>query len=242
MKKIASLLIMLASSSLYALPKGFVYLHEVAPDILQDMRYATSNNFIGNPIPGYLRGVCIVTRQTAEQLKKVEQAVKTKGYTLKVYDCYRPQQAVNYFYKWSQNSKDERQKPEYYPREIKKDLFKRDYIALTSGHTRGSTVDLTLVQLDTANRTIPTHPITRCYDKSPDYLNDNSIDMGTRFDCLDVTANSNYTNLSKSQKANRSLLKQLMISNGFKPYYSEWWHYTLRNEPFPHKYFNFPVQ
>lgn len=148
MKKIIALIFLsLISMASFSLPKGFVYLHDVAPDIIEDIRYATHNNFIGNPIPGYKRGVCIVTRQTAQQLKKAEEYIKPKGYTLKVYDCYRPQRAVDYFYKWSRNAKDNRMKPEFYPREIKQDLFDRGYIALTSGHTRGSTLDLTLVKL-----------------------------------------------------------------------------------------------
>lgn len=243
MKKIHTAFLLLGiSPMLHALPKGFVYLHDVAPDIIQDMRYATADNFIGNPIPGYKSGECIVTKEAAEQLKKAEQVIKTKGYTLKVYDCYRPKKSVDYFYKWSQKPKDERQKANYYPRELKKELFKRNYIAQSSGHTRGSTVDITLVKLDTPSDKTYEHQLIRCFDKSPKYLNDNSIDMGTRFDCLDVTANIHYANLSKTQKANRALLKQLMLSHGFKPYFNEWWHYTLKNEPYPRTYFNFSVK
>ncbi|CEG57883.1 M15 family metallopeptidase [Legionella fallonii] len=225
----------------FALPQGFVYLHDVAPDIIQDMRYATSNNFIGNSIPGYKKGVCIVTQQAAEQLKKAQKEIKAKGYSLKVYDCYRPQRAVNYFYQWSQKSADQRQKAAFYPREPKDQLFKRDYIALSSGHTRGSTVDLTLVKLNSPAKKQNSIPFTRCYDISPNYADDDSIDMGTRFDCLDRTAHIHYDHLSKSQKENRLLLQQLMIKNGFKPYLYEWWHYTLKKEPYPNTYFDFPV-
>lgn len=242
MKHHSVFLLLFASSLCHALPKGFVYLHDVAPDIIQDMRYATADNFIGNPIPGYKQGVCIVTKEAGEQLRKAEQAIKAKGYTLKVYDCYRPQKAVNYFYKWSQNPKDQRQKAEFYPREMKKELFPHNYIAQYSGHTRGSTVDLTLVKLTPSLQKNNAPSLTRCYDQSPEYLNDNSIDMGTRFDCLDVSANIPYSNLSKVQKANRRLLKNLMIRYGFKPYFYEWWHFTLKNEPYPKTYFNFPVK
>lgn len=243
MKKIHVVLLFLSISPvIHALPKGFVYLQDVAPDIIQDMRYATSENFIGNPVPGYKSGKCIVTKEAAEQLKKAEQVIKTKGYTLKVYDCYRPKKAVDYFYKWSQKPDDQRQKATYYPRELKNELFKRNYIALSSGHTRGSTVDITLVQLNTPKNKTYKHHLTRCFDRSPHYLNDNSIDMGTRFDCLDKTANIHYANLSKTQKANRALLKQLMLNHGFKPYFNEWWHYTLKSEPYPRTYFNFAVQ
>ena len=148
--------------------------------------------------------------------------------------------AVNYFYTWSQKPKDQRQKAAFYPREIKKELFKNKYIAQSSGHTRGSTIDLTLVKLGNLKKNSRSH-LTRCYDKSAHYLNDNSIDMGTRFDCLDRSANINYPNLSKSQQKNRLLLQKLMLSHGFKPYLYEWWHYTLSNEPYPETYFNFPV-
>ena len=243
MKKLISFILFFTwSVSCYSLPKGFVYLHEVAPDILQDMRYVTANNFIGNPIPGYKNGVCIVTRPVAEQLKKAEAEIKTKGYTLKVYDCYRPKQAVEYFYKWSQNPKDQRQKASFYPRENKKELFNRGYIALSSGHTRGSTLDLTLVKLGGSPKKLPKTQLSRCYDKSSNYLDDDSIDTGTRFDCMDVSANIHYSNLSATQKKNRKLLQKLMISHGFKPYLYEWWHYTLINEPYPNTYFNFPVK
>ncbi len=225
----------------FALPQGFVYLQDVAPDIIQDMRYATSDNFIDHPIPGYKRGTCIVTQKAAEQLKKAQKEIKAKGYSLKVYDCYRPQRAVNYFYKWSQNSADQRQKAAFYPREPKELLFKRDYIARSSGHTRGSTVDLTLVKLSNPAKKQNSVHLTRCYGTSPNYIDDGSVDMGTRFDCLDPSAHIHYTQLSKSQKKNRLLLQQLMLKNGFKPYLYEWWHYTLKKEPYPKTYFDFPV-
>ena len=242
MKKFVALLLpLLISTSTYALEKGFVYLSDVAPDIIQDMRYATSNNFIGNPIPGYKRGVCIVTKKTAQQLKKIQAKIKPKGYSLKVYDCYRPQKAVDYFATWSKKAKDERKKAEFYPREDKATLFDHDYIALQSGHTRGSTLDLSLVKLKAPTKAHRDH-LLRCYSTTPDYQDDNSIDMGTRYDCLDVSANLDYKDLSKKQKANRALLQHLMTSNGFVPYAQEWWHFTLAKEPFPKTYFNFAVK
>jgi D-alanyl-D-alanine dipeptidase len=240
-KTLSFLFLILCYTPLYALPKGFVYLKDIAPDIIQDMRYATSNNFIGNPIPGYKKGRCIITRQAAEQLKKAEREIRKKGYTLKVYDCYRPQQSVDYFYQWSQKFKDERQKAAFYPRVEKKELFKKNYIALSSGHSRGSTLDLTLVKLNTTSKPNKDQ-ITRCYDITSHYLDDDSIDMGTRFDCMDKSANIDYGDLSQAQKNNRKLLQKLMIRYGFKPYYYEWWHYTLANEPFPGSYFNFLVK
>lgn len=240
MKRIIIALLLLCTHLVYALPKGFVYLSDVAPDIMQDMRYFTANNFIGNPIPGYKKGVCIISKEAAEHLKNAQAQIKKQGYSLKVYDCYRPQQAVDYFYKWSQDFKDERRKAEFYPREVKQYLFERRYISLTSGHTRGSTFDLTLVKLDHGKGN--PKPLTRCYDTTPAYLNDDSIDTGTRFDCLDKSANIHYQKLSKQQLSNRLLLQNLMINNGFEPFFNEWWHYTLKNEPYPNTYFNFVVK
>lgn len=223
-----------------ALPKGFIYLHDVAPSIIEDMRYASSYNFIGHPIPGYNASRCILTIAAAEHMAKAQKAAEKKGYTFKVYDCYRPQTAVNAFYQWSQNPNDTRMKATFYPREDKQYLFAKGYISQASGHTRGSTLDLTLVKI--GPKQAPSSSATsRCFGKTSGYRGDNSIDTGTHFDCLDVSANISYANLSKEQKANRLLLRNLMISNGFTPYEKEWWHFTLSNEPYPNTYFDFPV-
>ncbi|KTD33212.1 D-alanyl-D-alanine dipeptidase [Legionella nautarum] len=234
--------IILSSLSLIAnaLPQGFVYLSDLAPSIIQDLRYTTGNNFIGHPIPGYKASRCILTVAAATQLAKIQKAANKMGYSLKVYDCYRPQRAVNAFYQWSQNPYDNRMKAFFYPREDKKNLFAKGYIAEHSGHTRGSTVDLTLVKIGATYR--HSKSITSlCFGKTPHYRNDDSIDTGTRFDCMDVSANVFYPDLSQQQKANRLLLRHLMLANGFKPYPQEWWHFTLRNEPYPKTYFDFPV-
>lgn len=223
-----------------ALPAGFVYLHDVAPDIIEDLRYAGANNFVGHPIPGYQAARCILTRAAAEQLTKAEKAAVKKGYRFKVYDCYRPQTAVNAFYKWSQNTQDFQTKMSFYPREEKKTLFDRGYISLQSGHSRGSTVDLTLVKIGAKQPPAPTKP-SRCYSQTITHMDDDSINTGTRFDCLDVSANISYQQLSKEQKANRRLLQDLMLSYGFVPYDKEWWHFTLKDEPYPQTYFDFPV-
>jgi zinc D-Ala-D-Ala dipeptidase len=205
-----------------ALPAPFVYLHQVAPSIIQDMRYASSNNFTGRPVPGYNSPRCILTLQAAKQLQLIQAKAKKKGYSLKVYDCYRPQKAVDAFNRWSQNLSDQKTKAAYYPREKKDTLFDKGYIAHYSGHTRGSTVDLTLVKQDKTG----TH----------------SLDMRTPFDYFDKRTHAYYSGLSKAQKHNRMVLRRLMTGNGFKPYSKEWWHFTLSKEPFPKKYFNFPVQ
>ncbi|CDZ75816.1 D-alanyl-D-alanine dipeptidase [Legionella massiliensis] len=241
MHRLMSFLVLCSLSQLAnALPKGFVYLHDLAPTIIEDLRYTTSNNFIGRPITGYKANRCILTLQAAEHLLRVQQAANQQGYSLKVYDCYRPQRAVDTFYQWSLNPKDSLMKASFYPREDKKYLFAKGYIAQSSGHTRGSTIDLSLVKI--GSKTHLSKPATnRCYGKTPSYQDDNSIDTGTRFDCMDRSANTDYQALTKAQKNNRLLLRHLMLTNGFMPYEQEWWHFTLRNEPFPKTYFNFVV-
>lgn len=235
-----ALISMVFATPLYALPQGFVYLDEVAPGIQQDMRYATSNNFTGQVVPGYQRGRCILTRQAAQQLARVQQAAQKLGYSLKVYDCYRPTQAVQAFVRWSKAPDNPVAKAHFYPREDKRQLFNRGYIAEYSGHSRGSTVDLTLVRPGQSEASA--RPLTQCFGSTPAYLNDNSIDMGTRFDCLDRLAQGQSRAVTAVQRKNRQLLASLMRAQGFRPYPQEWWHFTLNGEPFPRQYFNFPVR
>ena len=227
----------------FALPQGFVYLHQAVPSIEQDMRYASAFNFMGSPVPGYQAPECIVTAPTAQALDKVQQQLMRQGLSLKVYDCYRPKQAVTSFYQWSQEPGMSQMKPVFYPNVPKNQLFNQGYIANYSGHSRGSTVDLTIVPLHT---TIPVHPVlatkeTSCYTPAGQAVVDNSLDMGTGFDCLDPSAHVFYDKLSSAQKQNRMLLRQAMLKAGFVPYAPEWWHFTLNNEPYPNQYFNFPV-
>nr|WP_042238661.1 M15 family metallopeptidase [Legionella oakridgensis] len=218
---------------MFALPNNFVYLHDVAPNIIEDMRYAGNNNFVGTPIPGYLAPRCILTRAAAIQLQKAQLAIARQGYRLKVYDCYRPQMAVNAFNLWSKDLNDTRMKQRFYPHEPKKTLFDKGYIALYSGHSRGSTVDITLIKTSNANKT---------NQKNDNLGKNHPIDMGTPFDYFDKSAHVFYRGLSKQQLKNRMLLRTLMMTYGFKPYPKEWWHFTLDNEPYPHTYFNFPVK
>lgn len=226
-------------SSVQALPRHFVYLHEIAPSVKIDMRYASANNFTAKQVPGYEKPTCILTEEAAQALAKIQKQANQLGYSLKVYDCYRPTRAVQAFYRWSQTD-DRATKPYYYPRVAKNQLFAEGYIALSSSHSRGSTVDLTLVrrpiQQEQKKATI------QCYGKDTAYLNDESIDTGTRFDCLDPAAHVFYPNLAKLQKRNRMLLRRLMLKNGFNPYPQEWWHFTLKNEPYPNRYFDFTVR
>lgn len=198
---------------------GFVVVSEVVPDVILEIRYYSTYNFVGTRIDGYKEPVALMTREAAAALKKVSDYVKSKGYRLKIYDAYRPQCAVSHFCRWAKDA-DTSMKRFFYPNLEKDRLFKEDYIATKSGHSRGSTVDLTLFDMKTGKE----------------------VDMGGTFDMLDPSAHPDYVgNLTKEQIANRMMLREAMLKFGFKPLYSEWWHFTLRNEPYPTTYFTFPV-
>ena len=201
------------------LPEGFVYLNTIAPSIKIELRYLSKNNFIGKQIDGYKSDCLIVTLKTANTLKKIQQELLKKELSLKIYDAYRPQQAVNHFVKWAKVLGDTLMKKEFYPNVVKSALFKQGYIASKSGHSRGSTVDLTIINIKTLKE----------------------LDMGSAYDFFGIESHPFHENISKKQKENRMLLREIMLSNSFKPYENEWWHFTLRNEPFPKTYFNFPV-
>jgi len=240
-----SILSLLATAARAApLPTGFVYLSQVDPSIVQELRYTGFHNFIGRPIKGYAAGAgCIVTRAAAQALKAVQDELRPLALSLKVYDCYRPQQAVNDFVAWSKQPDDQKMKTEFYPRVNKAEVFQRGYIAEKSGHSRGSTLDLTLVPLPVPPQELyhPGQKLVACY--KPYYLRfpDNSINMGSGYDCLDEVAHVDYQGLTPQARNNRALLSQHMMKHGFKSYSKEWWHFTLAKEPYPQTYFNFPV-
>jgi zinc D-Ala-D-Ala dipeptidase len=224
------------------MPKDFVYLRDVDPTILQDMRYASADNFTGAKVPGYEAPECVLVRQAAEALKSVQTAVRAKGLTLKVYDCYRPARAVAAFVDWAKKPDDPHAKIVYYPNLAKGALFP-DYIATRSGHSRGATMDLTLVALDASkspaqDEAEPT-PCTAAPQKSE--APDGSLAMGTSFDCFDVKANTAALGLSKEERENRGMLVEAMQARGFKNYPKEWWHFTLQPEPYPDTIFDFPI-
>ncbi len=202
------------------LPNGFVYVKDIIPHLEVDLRYCGHHNFIGKPIQGYLEPQTILTKKATEALAKVEKELNKNNMGLKIFDAYRPQAAVNHFVKWANDPKDTLGKSEFYPTEDKRFLFKRGYIASKSGHSRGSTVDLTIIMLDSKKE----------------------IDMGSSFDFLGEISGHSYPNLSAQQLKNRKTLKSVMEKYGFRAYSKEWWHYTLNNEPFKDKYFDFPVQ
>ncbi len=228
-------------------PADFVDLHDLAPSILTDIRYFTPHNFTGDPVDGYEAPMCILTRPAAEALGRAQQDFLERGYTLKVYDCYRPQRAVDDFVSWADNLPDQRMKPEFYPRVDKSTLFADGYIAQQSGHSRGSTVDLTLVKLPAAETApyIVGQPLVDCTAPQQLRFPDDSIDMGTGFDCFDTLANTFDPRVGGDQMKNRTLLLEGLQSQGFVNYDKEWWHFTYKpagpGEPYPDTYFDFPV-
>jgi len=224
-----------------AAPSSFVALDDVDPTILQDIRYATAYNFVGRSIDGYREPVCILTRRAAGALKRAQGALREQAYTLKVYDCYRPQSAVDHFARWAQNGS-RTMKREFYPRVAKRRLFEEGDIAHRSGHSRGSTVDLTLVKLPAEPQPVWSRRefgLTPCTAPKRRRFPDNSVGMGTGYDCLDPR--SHTANSTGRAIRNRLLRKRTMEAVGFEPYANEWWHFTLRNERYPDRYFDFPV-
>ncbi|CAL9393859.1 M15 family metallopeptidase [Streptomyces griseomycini] len=224
-------------------PKDFVALSSVDPTILQEMRYFTPHNFVGEPIDGYRQPLCILTRPAARALHTAQRKLLRQGYSLKVYDCYRPQRAVDHFVRWAKDLDDQAMKAEFYPNVDKSRLFADGYIAEKSGHSRGSTVDLTLVKLP-ARPTRPYHPgqpLAPCFAPEDERFPDNSVDMGTGYDCFDTLSHTLDPRVQGEQRANRLLLKDTLESLGFVNLAEEWWHYTFTPEPHPDTYFDFPV-
>lgn len=215
------LLALLLAGPAWALPEGFVYVDEAVPGAVVELRYRSTDNFVGRPIDGYLGNRAILSRPAAAALARMQADLQAFGLAIKVFDAYRPQRAVDHFVRWAEDVADTRMKAAYYPDVDKRNLFKEDYIAARSGHSRGSTVDLTLV-----GRAAP-HP---------------PLDMGTAFDFFGVASWPTHPGLTPQQRANRLLLHSLMIKHGFRPYPKEWWHFTLEAEPYPDTYFDFPVE
>ncbi|WP_328613605.1 M15 family metallopeptidase [Amycolatopsis sp. NBC_00355] len=226
-----------------ATSRSFVALSDVAPSILQDIRYATRHNFVGQRVDGYLEPTCILTRQAAEGLRAAQAQLRKRGYTLKVYDCYRPQRAVDHFVRWAKHLTDEKMKAEFYPNVAKDRLFADGYIAEKSGHSRGSTMDLTLVKIPPRPQRpyFPGEPLRPCFAPQDRRFPDNMVDMGTGYDCFDPLAHTDNPAITGIERQNRDLLRTTLIAAGFHNLPEEWWHYTLDNEPFPDTYFDFPV-
>lgn len=201
------------------MPDDFVYVSDIAPEIRLDMRYFTNNNFVGKSVDGYEKPVAILTGAAALALKKASEICQKAGYAICIFDAYRPQTAVNHFIRWAKNL-DIQTQAAYYPRFDKPSLLEKGYIATLSSHSRGSTVDMTLVSLETGK----------------------ALDMGSSFDFFDPLSHHGAAGLTSAQTANRETLVSLMKTCGFTTFPLEWWHYTLENEPYPARYFDFPVR
>ncbi|MET7325738.1 M15 family metallopeptidase [Streptomyces sp. NPDC005549] len=224
-------------------PEDFVALRSVDPTIIEEMRYVTAHNFVGERVDGYRQPLCILTRPAAEALHRAQTRLLRQGYSLKVYDCYRPQRAVDHFVRWAEDLDDRDMKAEFYPDVDKTRLFADGYIAEKSGHSRGSTMDLTLVRLP-AGPTRPYHPgqpLVPCFAPQGERFPDNSVDMGTGYDCFDTRSHTLDPRIQGVQRANRLLLKNTLEDAGLVNLPEEWWHFTYKPESYPDTYFDFPV-
>ena len=197
---------------------GFVVLADYVPHAIQEIRYHSSYNFIGERIDGYEEPVALVTLEAARALKAASNELFVMGYKLKIFDAYRPARAVKHFVLWGIEDQDLRMKPFFYPGLPKRELFSRGYIAKQSSHSRGSAIDLTLLDMKTGKE----------------------VDIGSPFDYFSVESHPDYKGITEDQYENRMMLRNVMIRNGFEPYECEWWHFVLKDEPYPDTYFDFP--
>jgi D-alanyl-D-alanine dipeptidase len=239
------LITMLPASALAgsAMPKGFVYLRDIDPAIVQDIRYAGSHNFVGRPIRGYLAAECILSEPAARALEAVQRMLAEKKLSLIVWDCYRPKRAVADFLQWSKDPTHSEMKTEFYPRTDKEKLFALGYLAKRSAHSRGSTVDLGIVPaaLSVAPPPDPSQSLEACTSPKGERFEDGTIDFGTGYDCLDVLAHTSNALAGGIALRNRRILSSYMERAGFRPYAKEWWHFELVNEPFHRDGFDFEV-
>lgn len=193
---------------------------KLVPGLRLEMRYAGSHNFMGRRVPGYDAPRCLLTKEAVRALGRAQAVLQADGFGLKVFDCYRPKRAVEAFAKWAEDPNDVARKAEFYPEIEKKDLFRLGYIARQSSHSRGSTVDLTMVSL----------------------ANGGEVDMGSAFDLFSPRSNFAHAEVGPEARANRARLRAAMEQAGFAPYETEWWHFTLKGEPFPQKGFDIPIR
>jgi D-alanyl-D-alanine dipeptidase len=224
-----------------AFESAFVNITDVVPDVILEIRYYSTYNFVGKRVDGYIQPTALLTREAAAALKEVSDDVKAQGYRLKIYDAYRPQRAVDHFVRWAADIPDTLMKAYFYPDLDKSVLFDQEYIMLKSGHTRGSTVDLTLFDMNLEKEVDmggtfdwfgpESHPDFCGNPDTGEYTGDNSKSPATP-----------KRSITPEQFANRMILRRAMLSHGFKPLSTEWWHFTLVEEPFPETYFTFPVR
>lgn len=197
----------------------FVLLADYVPQIVQEIRYYTTYNFIGDRIDGYEQPIAFLTKEASRALKAVSNELNVRGYRLKVFDAYRPATAVRHFVLWGIEDLDLRMKPYFYPDLDKQELFAKGYIASQSSHSRGSAIDLTLLDMETGKE----------------------LDMGSTFDLFSEVSHPDYKGITEEQFNNRMILRKAMLKHGFEPIDCEWWHFKLKDEPFPDVYFDFPV-
>ena len=224
------------------LPAGFVYLHDVDPTIVQDIRYAGADNFVGRPLPGYAAAECILRRDVAAALKRVQADLAQSGLALKVYDCYRPARAVRAMASWANDGRTGSVSQRFFPRLPKSSLFARGYIAASSAHSTGTAVDLTLIAVPSAPAAIfeLAAAYGPCTGPAAKRSPDNSLDMGSGFDCFDVNSHTASAAIDAEQMRRRALLVAVMAKRGFKNYHREWWHFAYGNRaPAPH--YDFPI-
>jgi D-alanyl-D-alanine dipeptidase len=221
MKYIIKVFVLFFCFNVFAqLPKGFVYVCSEVPSVKIELRYFSSNNFVGTCIEGYNTNVVILSKEATKALKNVQDELLKDSLSLKIFDAYRPQRAVNHFRRWARDVNDTLKKQEFYPNVKKINLFKNGYISTRSRHSSGSTLDITLVDLKTGKE----------------------LDMGTQYDYFGKESETFYTGITIEQQKNRMLLKSVMSKHAFRNYSQEWWHYTLRGEPFLNQYFDFLVE
>ncbi|MBO2516247.1 MAG: peptidase M15 [Clostridiales bacterium] len=204
----------------YDLPKGFVYVHDVIDDVILEMRYASTHNFTGQIVPGYEGNYAIMTVESANLLKEAADEFRSMGYRIKIYDAYRPRRAVQFFVTWATKDPDMSMQAEFYPDFKNKTLMvDQGYIARNSPHSKGSTLDMTLCDMD-----------------------GNELDMGSCFDFFGPISWHGTKKITAEQTANREILRSVMVKHGFKSFEKEWWHYRMINQPYPDTYFDFPVR
>ncbi len=232
---------MLKNSS--GLPENFVYLSEVDLTIIQDVMYYNDRNFVGQRINGYKAPKIIMTNAAALALKAVQQDIKKDNYSLVVCDAYRPVKAVEHFVEWSEDFEDQRMKDYYYPYISKEEIFELGYVSKKSAHSRGSTIDLTIIEIGKELNTNPECTSRPLKDgRLIPYFHDNTVDMYSSLDLLDTASGHDNELIDEIYTQNRNYLRQKMKQYGFIEYSKEWWHYTLENEPYPDQYFDFDVE
>jgi D-alanyl-D-alanine dipeptidase len=217
---LATIISWVVISNMNKLPDGFVYVTDEIPTAILEIRYYSEDNFVGTVVDGYHAPKAILTEEAAQALKKAADNLYEQGYYIKIFDAYRPQSAVDHFIRWAKDLDDTKMKEKYYPDLDKSVLFELGYIAEKSGHSRGSTVDLTLVDVSTGKE----------------------LDMGSGFDFFGEISNHGTDLITEEQEKNRNILRDAMVDAGFEVYPEEWWHYKLKDEPYPDTYFDFPVK